>query len=153
MINLHSLKPRPGSRKRKLIIGRGNASGHGTYSGRGLKGQKARTGGRRGLKRLGMRFLVAQTPKLGGFQSREPKINTVNVGELDKLFKEGEVVTPRLLMLKKKFPPKYRGFKILGQGNLSKKLEVRAHDFSISARKTIIEAGGKAIIIPLSKKR
>lgn len=153
MLNLHSLKPRTGSRKRKMVVGRGNASGHGTYSGRGIKGQKARTGGRKGLKRLGMKFLLAQTPKLGGFRSLEAPMNAVNIVELEKMFKENEVVTPRAIVDKKRLSSKLRGIKILGAGKLTKKLEVRAHDFSISARKAITEAGGKAIIVPISKKR
>lgn len=153
MLNFHNLKPNSGSRKKKMTVGRGNASGHGTYSGRGLKGQKSRTGGRKGLKRLGMKFILAQTPKLGGFKSQVADMNAVNIQELDKLFNDGQTVTPRLIEQKKNFSKKLKGVKILGQGKITKKLEVRAHDFSITARKAIIEAGGKTIVISITKKR
>lgn len=153
MINLTELRPNKGARKRRIVVGRGNASGHGTYSGRGVKGQKARTGGRKGLKQLGMRSLLSQTPKLGGFQSKSREMNAVNVTDLDKMFKDNDVITPRTLMLKREFSNKKRGIKILGSGKIIKKFEVRAHDFSIAARKVITEAGGKAVIIPIWKKR
>ena len=153
MVNLHSLKPKRGSKKRKIVVGRGNASGHGTYSGRGIKGQKSRTGGRKGLKQLGMRNLLAQTPKLGGFKSMQKQMSPISLADLNKLFVEGDVVSPHALRVKKNISNKNLGIKILGKGELKKKLEVRAHDFSISARKAITEAGGKAIIIPILKKR
>ncbi|HLD62072.1 MAG TPA: 50S ribosomal protein L15 [Patescibacteria group bacterium] len=153
MFNLHTLKPKFGSRKKKIIVGRGNASGRGTYSTRGVKGQKARTGGTKGLKRLGMKFLLAQTPKLGGFRGLGMPMSAINLTDLEKMFKDGEVATPRLIMMKKRLSSGSNGVKILGKGKLTKKLEVRAHDFSISARKAITELGGKAVIIPISKQR
>lgn len=153
MIQLHALKYKIGSRKKKKIIGRGDSSGHGSYSGRGQKGQKSRSGGGKGLKRLGMRLLVAQTPKLGGFQSLQKTMNVVSTQELGNMFKDGDAVTPRAVELRKTLSNKNRGLKILAKGKLSKKLEVRAHDFSIAARKAITEAGGKAIVIPMGKNR
>jgi len=153
MLNLHTLKPKSGARKKKITVGRGNASGRGTYSTRGVKGQKARTGGTKGLKRLGMKFLLAQTPKLGGFRGLGMPMSAINLTDLEKMFKDGEVATPRLIMIKKRLSSGSNGVKILGKGKLTKKLEVRAHDFSISARKAITELGGKAVIIPISKQR
>ena len=153
MLNLHTLKPKSGARKKKITVGRGNASGRGTYSTRGVKGQKARTGGTKGLKRLGMKFLLAQTPKLGGFRGLGMPMSAINLTDLEKMFKDGEVATPRLIMMKKRLSSGSNGVKILGKGKLTKKLEVRAHDFSILARKAITELGGKAVIIPISKQR
>jgi len=148
MLNLHTLKPKSGARKKKITVGRGNASGRGTYSTRGVKGQKARTGGTKGLKRLGMKFLLAQTPKLGGFRGLGMSMNAVNLNDLEKLFKDGEVATPRLIIIKKRLSSKSNGVKILGKGKLTKKLEVRAHNFSISARRPLRNWAAKPSLFP-----
>ncbi len=153
MLQLHTLKYKKGSRHKIKIVGRGDSSGHGSYSGRGRKGQKSRTGGGKGLKRLGMRNLLAQTPKLGGFQGLTKDMNTINVRDLEKMFQDGDTVTPRAIELRKNLSNKNRGLKVLGNSKLSKKLEVRAHDFSIPARKSITEAGGKAVMIRMGKNR
>ena len=104
-------------------MGRGNASGRGTYSTRGVKGQKSRTGGTKGLKRLGMKFLLAQTPKLGGFRGLGMSMSAVNLTDIEKMFKEGEVATPRLIMMKKRLSTGSNGVKILGKGKLTKSLK------------------------------
>ncbi|PIY78798.1 MAG: 50S ribosomal protein L15, partial [Parcubacteria group bacterium CG_4_10_14_0_8_um_filter_35_7] len=86
-LSLHNLKSR--KRKKRKRVGRGNASGHGTYSGRGLKGQKSRSGGKKGLKLKGFKVIIQNIPKTRGFKSIHPKMEIVNTGDLEKKFKEG----------------------------------------------------------------
>lgn len=121
MLSLHTLKPAPGSQKKRKRIGRGNASGHGTYSGRGLKGQKSRSGGKNGLKRLGLRSMVLQTPKKRGFTSDKPKNQVVNVIQLNTVFKDGVTITPQSLVKAGLIKDATRPVKILGNGQLKLK--------------------------------
>lgn len=91
MLSLNEIK-QPSSHKRRKRVGRGNASGQGTYSTRGLKGQKSRSGVSN-LKRLGMRLQLLQTPKVRGFKSDKPKNQVVSVKAINASFKDGEVVS------------------------------------------------------------
>ena len=143
MINLSDLKAHPKSRKRRKVVGRGFGSGHGTFSGRGAKGQKARSGGKSGLKRRGLRQLLKNKPKIGGFKSLKPKFIKVNIDSLEKSFEAGELVNIKKLIAKNLIKKNISGLKILGNGRLTKKLTVIADDFSESAKKAIIKAGGK----------
>jgi len=143
-LSLHNLKINKKSRKKPKRIGRGNASGHGTYSTRGLKGQRARSGGRAGLKRLAMKQLLKSKPKIGGFRSLREKMVTVNVSDLEKYFNAGEIVNPVKLFEMGLTGRSKSGVKILGNGELTKKLNVFAHKFSESAKQAIIKAGGSA---------
>jgi len=138
----HELKPPKGSRQKRKRVGRGDASGHGTYSGRGLKGQKCRAGGK---LRLG--FEGGQTPLIKRLPHRRGFTNifrveyaAVNVKQLER-FAAGTEVTPEFLramgIVKAKRP-----VKILGDGQLTKALVVRAHKFSPAARQKIEAAGG-----------
>jgi len=86
-LTLHTIKPFSGSKKKVKRVGRGLGS-TGTYSGRGQKGQRARSGGRGGLKLLGMKRIILATPKLRGFKSPYPKMVAVNIGDLEKKFNE-----------------------------------------------------------------
>ena len=88
MLSLHTIKPNKGETKKRKRVGRGNASGHGTYSGRGQKGQRSRSGGKSGLKRKGMKQILLQTPKLRGFKSDKPKNQVINLVDINKNFKE-----------------------------------------------------------------
>lgn len=144
---LHNLKPARGSQKKRKRVGRGNASGHGTYSGRGLKGQKSRSGGRKGLKLRGFRKRVLQTPKLGGFKSRRPKMEVVNLGDLEKKFSAGDIVEPRKLIEAGLIRETKNGVKVLGDGELTKKLTVKANHFSKTAKDGIIDLGGSVELI------
>ncbi|MBI3291094.1 50S ribosomal protein L15 [Candidatus Falkowbacteria bacterium] len=137
-LSLHNLKV--GKRKKSRRVGRGNASGRGTYSGRGLKGQRSRSGGKRGLKRKGLSRLLRNKPKIGGFKSLKPKIESVNIFDLDRYFGAGEIVNAKKLISQGLI--KHNNFKVLGDGKLTKKLTVVASAFSKSAKKAIIEAGG-----------
>ncbi|OGY46626.1 MAG: 50S ribosomal protein L15 [Candidatus Buchananbacteria bacterium RIFCSPHIGHO2_01_FULL_47_11b] len=145
-VSLHNLKPNKGSIKKKKRVGRGNASGHGTYSTRGQKGQRSRAGGSGGLFRRGITQLLRNKPKLGGFTSPYPKLQAVNIGLLERTFESGEVVTAKKLLEKNIIKSVKPGIKILGDGKLTKKLTVQAAAFSKTAEKAIVEAGGTAKI-------
>ena len=98
-LTLHNLQPGRGATKNRKRVGRGNASGHGTYATRGLKGQKSRAGVSRGnLKRLGMRQMVLSVPKKRGFKSLAPKKQTINLGQLNGKFKNNQLITPQSLL-------------------------------------------------------
>ena len=146
-VSLHNLKPNKGSTKKKKRIGRGNASGHGTYSTRGQKGQRSRAGGRGGLLQKGMAQLLRNKPKLGGFTSPYPKFQAVNVGLLERTFESGEVITAQKLVEKNIIKSVKPGIKILGDGKLTKKLTIQAAAFSKTAEKAIVEAGGAAKVV------
>jgi len=141
-LNLSNLHPgnKKGIRKRQ---GRGNASGKGNYSGRGLKGQKARSGGRRGLKLRGLRRKILAIPKLGGFKSHKPKMAIVNLENL-KRFKDGETIDCLKLLKAGLIKAKNQPVKILAKGKLNKKLYVRVQAFSKKAEQAIVKGGGKA---------
>ncbi len=142
-IELHNLKPHvSGSKKR---VGRGGKRG--TYSGRGLKGQRARSGGRRGLKRLGLKPLMTQTHKLRGFKSPHPKPETVNLKDLQKHFKDGDVVTPGILLKKGLIKTTSKGVKILGVGKLTHKITAKGCSLSKTASEHV------ALVESESKKR
>ena len=146
-LTLHNLQSTKHQRRAKRV-GRGNASGKGNYATRGLKGQKSRSGGRKGLKARALKDqLISKTPKLRGFQSMYKKMEITSVGDLEKKFKDGEIITPRRLFLIGLISKTKLGVKILGQGKLTKKLTVKANAFSKSAKEAITQAGGEAIVI------
>ncbi len=142
---LNDLKPNKARTKTKKRVGRGNSSGVGSYSARGMKGQKARSGGKGGLKLKGMRAMVLSTPKLRGFTSLKPKNIVFSLDVLDKNFKEGDVVSRASLVEKKMIPRSTLEnvkIKILGKGDINKKLEISGCLLSENARKMIEKAGG-----------
>lgn len=120
MLSFHNIKPNKKRIKKSKRVGRGNASGHGTYSGRGLKGQKSRSGVS-GLKRLGLKTMVLQTPKQKGFKSARPKNQVVKVIEINKNFHDKESITPKALLAKGLIKTTKKPVKILGK----EKLEVK----------------------------
>ncbi|MFA6198494.1 MAG: 50S ribosomal protein L15 [Patescibacteria group bacterium] len=138
---LHNLKPN--SRKRRRRVGRGNSSGRGTYSGKGIKGQNARSGGgtRPGFEG-GRMPLIRQIPKSRGFRSFHLKFEVVNIGALEANFKPNELVTPAKMLHKKLITSPKGGIKVLGNGQLTKKLTIVADAFSKSAEDAIKKAGG-----------
>jgi large subunit ribosomal protein L15 len=124
-MDLSNLQPNPGSTHRRKRIGRGIGSGHGKTSGRGHKGDKAR-----GL------------PHRRGFTAFDKKVYAiVNLSLLEK-FEEGTEVTPELLIENRIIGDIHDGVKILGNGEFTKKLSVRAHHFSKSAQEKIVALGG-----------
>ncbi len=142
-ITLDNLKISRGSKRKAKRVGRGNASGHGTYSTRGLKGQRSRSGGRKGLKRFGLNSMVRNKPKIGGFKSLYVKPEVVNLDQLEARFNAGEIVNVKRLIEKNLISSPKNGVKVLGKGKLTKKLTVAANSFSETAKDAIIKAGGK----------
>jgi large subunit ribosomal protein L15 len=146
-MRLHELKPRPGSKHRVKRLGCGESSGHGKTSGKGHKGQKARSGGsiRLGFEG-GQMPLIRRLPKRG-FNNAVFKTTyaLVNLGDLEQ-FEEGAHVTEQFLREKGLVNGKFDGLKILGRGELTKRLKVEADKFSESARQGIEKAGGSVII-------
>ncbi len=148
-MKLHELKSPPGARKERRRVGRGPGSGRGTYSGRGLKGQKARAGG--GVAPYfegGQLPMIKRLPHKRGFTNIfRVEYAEVNVGRLNR-FEAKTEVTPQtlqeagLLKAAAKQP-----IKILGDGDLDRALTVQAHRFSASAKQKIEAAGGKAEVI------
>ncbi|MFA6410536.1 MAG: 50S ribosomal protein L15 [Candidatus Buchananbacteria bacterium] len=151
-LSLNNLRINKKSKKKTRRVGRGNASGRGTYSGRGMKGQRSRSGGKGGLKRRGLANLLRNKPKLGGFRSLKPKMATINIDQLDKIFDSGDLISAKKLIAKRLIKPSKSGLKVLGEGNLTKKFTIAANDFSDSAKAAIIKAGGQVQIIARKKR-
>lgn len=141
-MTLNELQPAEGSTKPSRRVGRGQGSGRGKTAGRGSKGAKSRSGysRRRGFEG-GQMPLIRRLPKRGFHNIFAKKLDTVNVSDLDR-FPEGTVVTPALLVQHGMIKKRHEGVKVLGKGELSKKLVVQAHAFSAGARTKIESAGG-----------
>ncbi len=147
-MKLHELQPAPGSRQEPTRKGRGIGSGLGKTSGRGHKGQNARSGGgvRPGFEG-GQMPLQRAVPKRGFSNSLFRKeITAINVSALNR-FDNGTEVTPELLIKTGVINAVKDGVKILGTGELEKALTVKVHSFSKSAAEKIQAAGGKAEVI------
>ena len=147
-MKLHELRPSEGAFKTSKRLGRGTGSGLGKTSGKGHKGQNARSGGgvRPGFEG-GQLPLFRRLPKRG-FSNAMFKVEyaTINVSDLEK-FEDGAVVTPELLKEMGILKKQLAGVKILGNGDLTKKLTVKANKFSASAVEKIEAIGGKAEVI------
>jgi len=146
-MKLHELKPAEGSRKERNRVGRGMASGNGKTSGRGHKGQKARSGGgvRPGFEG-GQMPLFQRLPKRGFTNINRKEYAIVNVETLNR-FENGTEVTPELLLETGVVSKLNAGVKVLGNGKLEKNLTVKAHKFSASAKEAIEAAGGKTEVV------
>jgi len=118
MLSLNTIKRAKGSSKKRKRVGRGDSSGHGTYSTRGLKGQKSRSGVS-GLKRLGMRAQLLQIPKLRGFRSLNPKNQVVSIKSINSHFKDNEIVSAQSLFQKRLIASASLPVKILGKEKLT----------------------------------
>ncbi len=152
MMRLHNLKPRPGAKHRTKRLGQGESSGHGKTAGRGGKGQTARSGSsiRIGFEG-GQMPLIRRIPKRGFNNARfTTQYVAVNVGELNK-FDDGAKVDEVALRAIGLANGKSDGVKILGEGELTKKLSVTASAFSASAKAKIEAKGGKVEIIARKK--
>ncbi len=135
--------------KKPNRLGRGIGSGQGKTSGRGHKGQMARTGWKAlPIFQGGGSPLVRRVPKRGFTNSFALTIANVNVSEIQDLFEAGEEVTIETLQAKGLLKKTFDLLKILGNGELSKKVKVSAHRFSESAKEKIEKAGGTATVIP-----
>jgi len=146
-MKLHELSPAAGSRKAPKRVGRGTGSGLGRNAGKGEKGQKARSGGgvRPGFEG-GQMPLYRRLPKRGFTNIFAKEYSALNVDRLN-IFEDGTVVTPELLLEKKIVKKSKNGVKILGNGDLQKKLTVKASKFSKVAAEKIEAAGGKVEVV------
>ena len=146
-MNLHELSPAAGSNTKAYRKGRGAGSGNGKTAGRGHKGQWARSGGgvRVGFEG-GQMPLARRLPKRGFHNIFAKPLEAINVSALEK-FEDGAVVNAQALLEKGILSKCQYGVKILGNGNLTKKLTVQASAFSASAKEKIEAAGGKAEVI------
>lgn len=147
-MKLHELQPAAGSVKDVKRIGRGHGSGQGKTAGKGHKGQKARSGGsiRPGFEG-GQMPLQRRMPKRGFNNIFALEYATVNVSELEKRFESGAVVDADALVESGALKKTMDGIKILGNGELTKSLTVKAAKFTAAAKEKIEKAGGKAEVI------
>ena len=143
-MQIHDLFPAPGSRKPRKRVGRGNGSGHGSTAGRGDKGQNSRAGGGKGPGfEGGQNPMHMRLPKLPGFKNRNRvEYAVVNVSRLDALFADGDAVTGESLVAKGVIKSASEPVKVLGDGELSKKLTVKVDKVSGPAKTKIEAAGG-----------
>lgn len=146
-MKLHELKYTEGARSERKRLGRGQGSGQGKTAGKGHKGQNARSGGG-----VSLGFEGGQNP----FYKRIPKRGFTNVNRVDygvvnveslNVFEDGTEVTPEILLQTGLVKKELNGIKVLGQGELEKKLTVKANKFSKSAVAIIEKAGGKVEVI------
>ncbi|MBI4852623.1 MAG: 50S ribosomal protein L15 [Acidobacteria bacterium] len=151
-LGLHNIGVPKGANKAKKRVGRGPGSGHGKTSARGNKGQKSRSGysSMRGFEG-GQMPLHRRLPKRGFTNIFKKEWNEVNLALIEKVFQNGETVTPDLLVEKgviKKLAKD--GVAILGKGNITKAISMQAHRFSKGAKDKIIAAGGTVTVIASS---
>ena len=146
-MKLHELKPVEGARNKRNRVGRGMSSGNGKTSGRGHDGQKSRSGGKVGLTFEGGQLpLFRSIPKRGFTNINRKDYAVVNVSALNRFDNDTEV-TPELLIESGIVKNQKSGIKILGNGNLEKKLTIKAHKFSSSAVEAIEQQGGTHEVI------
>ncbi|MDD5172929.1 MAG: 50S ribosomal protein L15 [Patescibacteria group bacterium] len=147
-IQLSNLKPNPKSKTRRKRVGRGNnASDPGNYCGRGMKGQRSRSGGKKGLKIKGLKNVLRSFPKTKGFKSKNLKFKIINLSVIEKIFNDNDLIDANKLTQINLIKNKNDKIKVLAKGELKKKLTVRAHAFSQKAEELIKKAGGKVIKI------
>jgi large subunit ribosomal protein L15 len=146
-MQLNTIKPPDGARKKRKRVGRGEGSGRGKTAGKGNKGQRARSGPKssRGYEG-GQMPLQRRVPKRGFKNIFKKEYEVLNVDRLN-VFEQGTEVTPELLGQAGIVKLNREGVKILGNGEISVGLTVRAHRFSASAKEKIEKAGGKAEVI------
>jgi len=148
-MNLHDVNRGVHKHKKRKRVGRGGGSGHGKTSGRGHKGQGQLAGwSAPPIFEGGASPLIRRIPKRGFHNQWERIVVVVNVGDLDASFASGEAVTAESLKAKNLAKGQYDELKILGNGELTKKLKISAHRFSASALEKIKQAGGEAIVLP-----
>jgi large subunit ribosomal protein L15 len=147
-MELHDLHPAKGAKKTRKRIGRGPGSGTGKTAGRGHKGQKSRSGySRRYGFEGGQMPLVRRIPKRGFTNIFRVEFQVVNLRDLDRVFGDGETVSVEALVEKGLVRGGKRPVKVLGDGELTKKLTVQAHKFSASAKAGIEKAGGSCEVV------
>jgi len=150
-LTLSQLKPANKSRTRRTRIGRGNGSGIGTYSGKGLKGQRARSGGRAGLRLMALKRTFMKLPKFKGQKPIESPAVVLKIATVNALSAAGVTSISKQTLIKMgMIPAKTRSLKILGKGNFTHPVTIRGISLSKSAQEALEKAGGSA---PQLKKR
>ena len=145
-MELYNLSPAAGSTKEAFRKGRGHGSGNGKTAGYGHKGQKARSGVKKAGFEGGQMPLARRTPKRGFNNIFAKPYEIINLSALDK-FEDGETVTAEALLAKGILSKCAYGYKVLGNGSVTKKVTVQAAAFSQSAKEAIEAAGGKAEVM------
>ena len=143
---LHTLKPPAGARKKKKRVGRGPGSGTGKTAGRGMKGQKARNNVRPQFEG-GQMPISRRVPKRGFVNIHRVEIHSVNVGRLEEAFDAGSTIDIAAMHEAGVIPKKAKLIKVLGSGELKKKLTIKAHRVSASAKTKIEAAGGTVELV------
>lgn len=147
-MRLHDLSPADGSVKERKRLGRGPASGQGKTAGKGHKGQKARSGGKVRIGFEGGQMpLQRRVPKRGFNNIFRTEYATVSVADLEKRFEDGAVVDVDAIVASGLLKKTLDGVKVLGNGEITKKLTVKVNAFSESAKAKIEAAGGKAEVM------
>lgn len=141
----HTITPAKGSRTTRKRLGRGNGNGKGNTSARGMKGQRARSGGKSRTAVIGLKQSILKIPKLRGFTSQQKKAATVTLAMLDRAFTSGTVVTPRMMNDAGIIATPAAGVKIVATGTLTKKLDIQGCHASAAALKAIEAAGGSLL--------
>lgn len=139
-LSAHTMQGQKGKTKKR--VGRGNGSQKGTYAGRGMKGQRSRSGGKGGTQRRGFKQSLQKVPKLRGFNSPHPKKETVTLATLERAFQAGDAVSPRILKNRGIVDHPAKGVKIVAKGELTKKLQFKGCVASKNAIAAIEKAGG-----------
>lgn len=152
MLQSHNLPS--GNNKKTKRLGRGNSSS-GNYSGRGMKGQRSRSGGKGGLKLRGLKMSMMGLPKTRGFKSGRLRPQVVNIEDLERLFADGDTVNAVTLAEKGLVKSENKKVKVLGNGEINKKLNIEVNAVSEKAKAAIEKAGGTLTVIakkpPLKK--
>jgi len=142
----HEIKPAKGSRTRRRIVGRGAASGLGKTSGKGNKGQNARSGGTRHPRFEGGQMpIIRRLPKRGFTNIFRKEYNTVNIDQIARLNMEGEITAQTLA--EHGYVRANKPLKVLGRGTIDRPMVIKAARFSKSAMEKIEKAGGKAVTV------
>lgn len=148
-MKINELKPAPGSKKKPKRVGRGLGSGHGRYATKGIKGQKARSGGAKGPGFEGGQMPLQRRVPKRGFSNApfKKEYAIVNLKDLNKIIDEVDVITPEVLVEKGIVKKLKDGLKILGDGEIKKPVTIKTHAISKSARQKIESIGGKVEVI------
>lgn len=147
-LNQHTIRPAK-AKKNKKRVGRGDASGSGSYSGRGMKGQNSRSGGgvRVGFEG-GQLPLIRRLPSMRGFTNIfKRQYNVVNLDTLSRVYPDGGAITAEVLVDAGVLKNTNKHLKVLGRGNVTEAFNITAHKFSIAAKGKIEAAGGSAKVI------
>jgi len=140
-----TIKANKGHKRSAKRVGRGNASGKGNYSARGMKGQRSRSGGKGGLRQLGFKAQLQKIPKVRGFKSPHTKPETVTLGQIEKLAQKVTDITPYELKKAGLITRVAAGAKVVATGTISTKVQLKNVLATKAAAEAIEKAGGKLV--------